>query len=258
MNMRAHMSYKHVARLKQGKRFHCDKCPYKSEFNQNLKVHVRRVHLKIIDEYTCNVCGKNYATPTSLNLHKQKEHELGDFPCSRCNEKFSTKPILKAHILKIHADKITCEVCGKLCPPGVYFSHHMKAHRLVTCPIEGCGRVSNKRKIKGHIELYHQPPENLPCPTCSTVFTKRERLKSHIRLQHTSVEMKCKVIGCLYGVRRKQYLREHYQRHQGISEVERNILIQHLNNTVGPTAYNETSVLTQLPSNFSLRSTRTD
>jgi Zinc finger, C2H2 type len=226
--MRKHMDYNHE--LKQIIRFPCSQCTQTFRTKQSAQRHEDRIHLKIINEkrsFPCDMCDKVLTTSYSLINHKQLKHESGHFPCTKCDETFEFKPRLTNHILTEHSEKIACEICGFMCAPGPFFSHHMTNHKTKACPYEGCDKVLSLNLFKNHIESAHMSLR-LQCPTCPSVFGTHHNLKIHIRCHHKKEPIRCKVAGCDYSAKDKRYLMEHYQRHSGISEEWRQRLMHHL------------------------------
>jgi Zinc finger, C2H2 type len=237
--LKKHFAFKHILKPQSVKKFQCSMCPKKFSQKNYVQIHENRIHSQINEKHRCDDCGKFYKTPQSLQHHIQSIHENLNLPCSQCKKTFKTKLHLKNHVLSQHSEKVTCETCGKLISQGPLLAYHKWSHLKKVCPFEECGKIFSIAQFNHHIES-HQKPQNLPCPFCSTTCPTRHSLKTHIYNQHKREELKCKVIGCNYSVRRKLYLKEHYMRHKDISEKEKDNLIRHLNETLCP-IYNSVS-----------------
>ena len=55
------------------RRFICNQCNMCFSYNQSLKQHVNRTHLKVFN-YKCKLCDKAYAKKSSLNDHIRSKH----------------------------------------------------------------------------------------------------------------------------------------------------------------------------------------
>jgi len=77
---------------------------YKSK--DSLNKHVQLKHVSEIEYFTCDVCGKELASESSLKLHKSRVH-LKDkpFECEICGMKFGYKSVMNNHINSIHKKK---------------------------------------------------------------------------------------------------------------------------------------------------------
>ncbi|GFW24195.1 c2H2-type domain-containing protein [Trichonephila clavipes] len=63
--------------------------------------------------YTCNICGKNFATNYVLKRHTLQVHEKNAvLQCADCSKKFGRERDLKRHRDSVHStEKITCKFC---------------------------------------------------------------------------------------------------------------------------------------------------
>ncbi|GFU51483.1 hypothetical protein TNCV_4082231 [Trichonephila clavipes] len=63
--------------------------------------------------YTCNICGKNFATNYVLKRHTLQVHEKNAvLQCADCSKKFVRERDLKRHRDSVHStEKITCKFC---------------------------------------------------------------------------------------------------------------------------------------------------
>ena len=103
----------------------CLPCDKMFQDESELKVHVKKIHLKI-KEYFCDKCDKSFSGKSYLNGHLST-HLENDMPCYICGAKLSKKKYLIKHIKSSHTgtvkkpqikqklpDQLPCHVCGKL------------------------------------------------------------------------------------------------------------------------------------------------
>lgn len=241
LNMWSHMNKVHT--IKSLIRYPCSMCDKTFSEKSVVKTHEKTIHQKIQrvhETQRCDVCNLDFKNIIALKSHNARLHDEGNFGCTKCSEVFMFKPQLDSHILSVHEPKVTCHICGKLCKPGPLFSSHMTKHKIKTCPYEGCGKKMQGDGLRNHIQANHTPL-NLQCTHCPAVFKTKRGFSKHNLSQHQQnyEALACKVTGCRYEVKRKEFLAEHYKRHKGITKEEKEYLQHHLKSILRP-KYNAT------------------
>ncbi len=98
------------------KKFHCNVCNYKSNFQSNLQLHIELKHNKR-KLFTCSYCKKTFGTSQNMNLHKDAVHEgIKNFKCNECSSCFFSFSGLSNHrrikhqlVVNLHS----CIICLK-------------------------------------------------------------------------------------------------------------------------------------------------
>ncbi|CAH0403828.1 unnamed protein product [Chilo suppressalis] len=68
---------------------------------QNMKVHIRSVHIKERN-YPCTVCGMRFFTKCDQKRHEMTHDDVKSFSCSYCDGKFKTKDSWRRHLKRQH------------------------------------------------------------------------------------------------------------------------------------------------------------
>ena len=149
----------------------------------------------------CPDCEQQFATKTTLNIHRLKVHVAGlkNMPCPQCNQECSD---LTSHMRRFHnVDGIVCPHCANIFSKKCALNRHIEQvhlniqiHKPATCP--ECNKVfSRKGNLDRHIKIIHQGVKDYsdPCPYCGKVFTTRTSLEPHIAMVHEGVRKKCSV-----------------------------------------------------------------
>jgi len=149
----------------------------------------------------CPDCDQQFATKTTLNIHRLKVHVAGlkNMPCPQCNQECSD---LTSHMRRFHnVDGIVCPHCANIFSKKCTLNRHIEQvhlniqiHKPATCP--ECNKVfSKKGHLDRHIKIIHQGIKDYsdPCPYCGKVFTTRASLEPHIAMVHEGVRKKCSI-----------------------------------------------------------------
>lgn len=144
--------------------------------------------------YECDACGKTFNGPDYLQRHKMTYcvDGRGRFKCDVCDEGFSEKRLLEAHI-SIHdgSNPFHCDVCDKYFLKRTPFENHMALHddykpyKCSTCDKRFVARGDFNRHVKSHDDdLYC-------CNTCQEVYTLHEDLEMHYQMSESCLEVIC-------------------------------------------------------------------
>ena len=126
------------------RKFQCTSCDKRCKYQSELKVHVKRIHLKIKDHF-CDNCDKSFSSKSDLNDHLST-HFGKKFPCYMCGVKLSRKINLINHMKSLHVEKLKIEE----------------------------PKSNNQQPT----------PEKLPCHICGKLFNSNKTLRRHVRKNH--------------------------------------------------------------------------
>ncbi|CAG9574920.1 unnamed protein product [Danaus chrysippus] len=197
----------------------CAICRAKSLCLRQLSRHTQTHFLK----YTCEACGKSYATMTPLKHHityshtgqericrkckktfsslTEKRQHLQDSKscwshlCNVCGERFLSWTIKQAHLTEVHgAPKRTyvCPECLEVFPDRKKFRVHFKIlhtddNFVCTC----CGlKFDTKRNLENH-RVVHTKEKLFPCPVCSKSFPRKKNLVQHMWIHSELKRFSC-------------------------------------------------------------------
>ncbi len=196
--------------------------------------HMRTIHSKIQEKYSCHLCEKSYNLKGNLKRHLRSHTGENYYKtCPICGEKVVH---ISTHMYK-HQAKYTCGECGKTMSKMSRFKHkkmhtrenrkmceicketfsnlhhhkrkmHNKQNITVTCDI--CGKtVSDKYKLKRH-SFVHTGQNKQTCPLCNARVCD---INKHMRGTHNLKKVKCAV--CDTEVKQKNWpIHEKSEKHK--------------------------------------------
>ena len=149
--------------------------------------------------YTCNECGKNYATSSNLSRHKQTHRSLDSQQakqCPHCDKKYVSMPALSMHILT-HELKHKCPVCNKSFSRPWLLQGHMRSHtgeKPYGCA--HCGKAfADRSNLRAHMQT-HSVYKSFECQRCHKSFALKSYLNKHYESACFKDGLDCKPMYC--------------------------------------------------------------
>ena len=141
-----------------------------------------------------------------------------DWKCPFCLQIFTAKSQLTQHMVVKHGaarNDISCEICGKqFISDRIYRVHKRTVHEGnygFTCPICQKGFMG-EGDLDGHLNK-HKGIKPYACEACSSTFSHRKNLLSHIRCTHEGIHNFICAI-CQKSFRRKSEFDKHMIKHE--------------------------------------------
>lgn len=124
---------KHEIRHTGQKPFECEKCNFKSACQTSLVQHKKRFHCEVnARTHVCHECGKGFFTRYNLKEHLFTHSDIKRFSCEMCGRMLKNDSCYRRHMVCVHGQKVTCDVCGKdFSSPVGLKSHKNKVHDIV-------------------------------------------------------------------------------------------------------------------------------
>ena len=156
----------------------------------SMKTHIKTVHQKEGQGYTCETCHKTFNREYSLKRHVEADHlKIKDFLCSDCGKAFSEKTKLKVHLLSVHKKiRFDCKMCDKTFASKTHLRTHVKVihEEGIVANLKKCSKCSysstRKANLKRHILEVHENQKE-KCDFCQKYFG-RSHLNRHIKQKH--------------------------------------------------------------------------
>jgi len=131
--------------------------------------------------HMCNICGKQFTSSRSRNVHELSHSGEFLYNCEHCNKGFNERSIMLKHIVKRHGGSY--EYCCEKCNRGFMTSRALNTHK----PICGVQKPKKEKKIGVH-----------PCLICNKIFNRKCNLERHIKAHNGEKEFMCNHCGKQY------------------------------------------------------------
>lgn len=188
---------------------------------------VNKKHTNVVkgdkESMVCRLCGIEFSEITALLDHAEDHSDIDCFPCTACDQWFSSKPVLDTHFVEKHfglsdTEPATyrCESCDLTFKTVARLENHMcgtmgGAHR---CP--NCAKFfRSEARLEFH-QRFHQGAKPGYCEICQKTFTDELKLYKHTMYLHSSSKNHC-CEECGKVFRTSSSLKFHQRCHQGES-----------------------------------------
>ena len=180
-------------------------CPICGRTFVNLYVHLRR-HWE--PAYECSVCGRKFASKSSLSSHQVVHSDERPYLCMSCGRAFKTVADLRVHVRTHSEDRpFRCEVCGKSFRRSSGRAEHVRIVHEGRRPFQcvHCSRAfSTSSEHKRHLIKHStvEPPPELRCRICRKQFENVSALNRHFDTHAGSRSFPCRVRGYRFNDRK--------------------------------------------------------
>lgn len=165
----------------------CKECPLVFSSVNFLKLHMRRKHNALRDDFRlkCRICNLSYDKIESLKRHVRRKHDKGSH-CEVCNKQFDTRAMYLNHS---HVKVIKeCSVCGLIFASQGGLAKHMRCtHKIDAAKTVFCNLCNegfhDKRQLKPHFMKVHLQV-SYTCRYCKKIFKAKESYRRHILFKH--------------------------------------------------------------------------
>ncbi|CAI4055337.1 hypothetical protein SUVZ_16G4540 [Saccharomyces uvarum] len=206
----------HQSTVHQGLRaFQCDNCAKSFVKKSHLERHL--FSHSDTKPFHCSYCSKGVTTRQQLKRHEVTHTKSFVCPEDGCDLRFYKHPQLRAHILSVHLDKLTCPQCSKSFQRPYRLRNHISKHHdpevvnPYQCTFAGCCKEYRIwSQLQSHIKNDHP---KLKCPICNKPCVGDNGLQMHMIIHDESLvtkNWKCHICSNI-SFSRKHDLLTHYQ-----------------------------------------------
>lgn len=194
----------------------CTECEFSAVRKGRLTRHLEEKH-GIIEDITCDFCGKKFPSHRALQHHFSQFHTFNDILCDICGKKCKNRSALQRHVL-MHNRSFTCEHCGRIFKDRRCYTQHLKIHQArISHECPHCKQLfTQKFNMINHIKVQHLKEGRLDCELCQFSTFYKDALNDHVdRVHHGKKKVKYVCSYCAKTFSRRLVYDEHVDKHEG-------------------------------------------
>ncbi|KOB76197.1 Uncharacterized protein OBRU01_06187, partial [Operophtera brumata] len=177
-------------------RFTCETCGKAYASNNALQVHIRYSHRKL-KGYYCGKCRTTFNTVDEKRIHLDESERCRRYVCNVCGDRFMSSFTKLLHMKEAHGVEKkpqVCPECGQaFADKKILINHFKTAHTDNNVVCDFCGqKFVSKKDLEEH-RVTHTNDKPFPCPVCSKPFPRKKNLTQHMWIHSEYKKFECKL-----------------------------------------------------------------
>lgn len=139
------------------------------------------------NQFTCDICGKVFSTKKLLKKHLIRHNEKPTISCEVCGKLFRFKYELTGHARSHSGPTFQCDICSKMFIHKSHLNAHKKRHLeqfIAFCDICNKGFIS-QNECTSHKNTAHNM-NGFICDNCGQKLSNSTALKEHMNIHNPS------------------------------------------------------------------------
>lgn len=175
-------------------RFTCDACGKSYATTSALQVHIKYAHM--LSRRICRKCKSTFSSVEAQRKHLQESTTCWCHVCNMCGQRFMSWTMKQAHLTDAHGvpkRQHVCPVCNvKFADRKACRVHFKLTHTNDVFICSCCGlKFDTKRNLEEH-QVTHTKEKLFPCTVCSKSFSRKKNLIQHLWIHSENKRFECK------------------------------------------------------------------